>query len=216
MTPLPRAEVERIRDYPRDFMGDPANAGGEQVCDLATTCLALMDERDAHYEELLKMAREHVAEVEDLWARLRKRDDRKTTAEARADALHADAATLRIIIGRLGAALRDAWPVVDSMLCPTTFPTGTPPPHVKLCERIRALLSEPQDGEGGTPERKDFSVKAWAPFDRLGPTSPPAPHDFVAGRWPNEHVCRECGLLPHPNHPDPKYRPTSPPAEPTR
>lgn len=31
-------------------------------------------------------------------------------------------------------------------------------------------------------------------------------HNFVACDWPNEHVCRACGIIPHTNHPNPKYR----------
>ena len=162
MKNLTRAEVEPLAN---DL------SAPEIVRDLAAVCLALMDERDAmkaaHYEELLKMAREHVAEVEDLWSRLKKRDDRKATAEAR--------------ISRLERVAEAAKAYLDAEDRHANDPDYNTAESLVLTNGVlvHALdaLSEPQDGEGGTPERKDFSVKAWAPFDRLGPTSPPASHD---------------------------------------
>ena len=362
MTPLPRASIERIQDFAKrqnknwsvltvtDELGLP---DWGEVRDLATTCLALMDERDTirdvaawrgtmltRYHDLRcsvfsnlpteralneglgigndcncgeqdalvaanAALREQAHDKADLYVETKmlylKEKTACRTAEAR--------------ISRLEAALSWAMGYIE-YISPSDGPEAAMDADTREgrvdkgeYQKARAILSEPQDGEGGTPDLSknwtDYSFRHLAedaptsppacperdstantthsrkramlregermacgcgptsppdpedagivhkrgalikaeprptsppaspcgakvgtgaagcdlPFGhegyhRIAPTSPPASHDFVAGTWPNEHVCRVCALIPHPNHPDPKYRPTSPPAEP--
>ena len=246
MTPLTRAEVQRIRDTDREWRTDA------EVRDLADTALALMTENERLRNTAFNLAKDAGEAAYALRTAEAERDDALRaleaersflkesdkvlmpqlaalrTAEARIQTLDGEAnaykaahlaaeariAALRGVIGE-DESFWDAFPrwrgedqAMDKMM--------------GMLLGVRALLSEPQDGEGGTPEADDcYGTEALGdecPHDACfeaacpccsrtdAPTSPPASQDA--------HFRKE-GQRFGQTIAGPKPYPTSPPAEPT-
>lgn len=171
MTPLTRAEVERIR---KGNSGYRVTEG--QMLALADTALALMDERDLLHKAnvtLNGLYDQADAECETAEAALRTAEAQHASTLKLVSAYRSRANAAEARCRRLEGALRD-W----------SEHHDTCGPRCEALARARALLSEPQDGEGGTPEKKSdiicgdpncpFRVSERDLERGCPPTSPPA------------------------------------------
>lgn len=193
MTPLPRAEVERIRD---DVEGARFAIEDEQVRDLADTCLALMDEAESLADSLEGTSAVQTSVEEELDFAL----NNLRTAEARIRELEGNLSDARNLvndgyvaeeiymarISRLERVAEAAKAYLDAEDRHANDPDYNTAESLVLTNGVlvHALdaLSEPQDGEGGEPDHVcelDCVVRG---ADAHATTSPPAePSENVKG-----------------------------------